>query len=167
MSNKEALSVGRIDRARTLSRLSATVLGSVGSIQYRNYWVRQPDGAFVDVLKDGTEGCAAFVSNVLYQHGLIKSAHATVRSTTHDLLNSGWQTEEYPYRDSLQPYDVLLWQPAYTSDTMSFGHLGFVVSATEAVSNSSSQRRIIRHSLDWTFPPRTIMRIFRLPNAGQ
>ncbi|OGN00928.1 MAG: hypothetical protein A3I26_01405 [Candidatus Yanofskybacteria bacterium RIFCSPLOWO2_02_FULL_43_10] len=99
---------------------------------FRNFYAIN-NGQEVDILEDGKNSCAAFVSWILIALELIKMPHATVEGTVRDLLQSGWHEI-----NELKPGAVLLWEKAVGKyDGLLHSHIGFYVGDNEAVSNGS------------------------------
>ena len=48
------------------------------------------DGQEVDILEDGKNSCAVFVSWILLALGLVKTGHGIVEGVVRDKLQSGW-----------------------------------------------------------------------------
>lgn len=127
-------------RIKLLRSLLAVVGNSVkGGDNYffRNLYAEE-DGKEIDILENGQNSCAAFVSWILLIIELIKHPHATVYSTEKDMLASGWhQIKE------LRPGAVIIWEKKMGDNGLlgkkdvEFMHMGFCVSETEAISNSS------------------------------
>lgn len=102
---------------------------------FRNFYIRE-NGVEKDVLEDGGLSCAVFASSVLYFHNSlleflnkphwIKFTHANVGSMEKDMRENGWYEIQ-----KLKPGAVLVWEK------QEHEHVGFCVSATEAMSNDS------------------------------
>ena len=91
------------------------------------------DGQEVDILENGKNSCAAFVSWILLTLELIKMPHATVDGTEKDLIASGWQEIK-----ELKPGAILFWEAAVGKyDGLMHRHAGFYIGNDEAISNSS------------------------------
>ena len=130
-------------RIKKLKSLLAIIGNSVKSPQnyiFRNLYAEE-NGKEVDILEDGKNSCAAFVSWILLPLELIKHPHATVHGTEKDLLNSGWLEIKM-----VRPGAVLIWEPAKASVHGLLGdkdaqlrHIGFCVSLDEAISNDSKK----------------------------
>ena len=115
---------------------------SVGTKMFRSLFVEQ-DGERFDALRGGELSCAVFVSSVLTLHGLIDAPHATVRRTVDELKRAGWQ----PLEES-RPGAVVVWKDREYDDGEVHGHIGFVVSADEAVSTSYRSKEVVRHAMN-------------------
>ncbi|HSX28693.1 MAG TPA: hypothetical protein VLF60_04565 [Candidatus Saccharimonadales bacterium] len=124
------------------TELMSAIAGEVGSTDYQHYYVRDPEtGEEVDVLEDGRESCAFFVSNVLEDQGLLPCAHATTESTMQCMRENGWEPDEEE-----RIGDVVAWFPEpYTQY-----HLGFVVGPGLYVSHSSRSCVPTVHDSSWT-----------------
>lgn len=87
----------------------------------------------IDILEDGKNSCAVFVSWILLTLELIKHPHASVFGIEKDLIVSGWfQIKE------LKPGAVLIWEEKIGQyDGIMHLHMGFYVGDDQAVSNSS------------------------------
>ena len=108
---------------------------------FRNLFADE-SGKEIDILENGQNSCCAYVTWILLALELIKHPHATVFSTEKDLVSSGWfEIQE------LRPGAVIIWDKLKASVHGLLGnknadlqHIGFCVSATEAVSNDSKGR---------------------------
>ena len=104
---------------------------------FRNLYADE-NGREIDILEDGQNSCAAFVSWILLTLELIKHPHATVYGTEKDLKASGWVEI-----DEVRPGAVIIWEKKRGDNGLledkgvDFMHMGFCASATEAISNSS------------------------------
>jgi len=105
---------------------------------FRNVYAKDKNGKEVDILEDGKNSCAAFVSWILLAVGLIKKPHATVEGTEKDLINSGWFEIKEP-----KPGAILIWEKAMDDDkllgeyTLMRRHIGFYTGDDSAISNDS------------------------------
>jgi hypothetical protein len=117
------------------------ILNSVGSNLFRNLYFRI-NGEVVDVLENGDLSCASFVTHILYLYGLIGERHVTVAGTVRDMSESGWYEIPEPREGAL-----ILWDLKKQDDSTQgkHQHLGFYIDAETAISNSSSERTIVRH----------------------
>ena len=104
------------------------------------------DGQEIDILEDGKNSCAAFVSWILLVLGLIKTGHATVDGTLKDMIQSGWHEI-----NELKPGAVLLWEKAVGKyDGLLHSHIGFYIGNNEAISNGSQGGGVPwKHHLDY------------------
>lgn len=136
---------------------------SVGSMQYRNLFVRFKDsGAVKDVLNNGEYSCAFFVSSVLVLAGLMDTPHATVNTVVRLLEAGGWKRVD----GAPEPGDVLSWEPKLQPDGTAHGHVGFAVGNREAVSTDSRTGLVARHHETFGVgsagaPTRPLVAVFR------
>ncbi len=91
-----------------------------------------------DILENGNLSCAFYISVILRILGLIKECHTTVDGLIKDMGDSSWQKV-----DKLQKGAVIVWEPKD-----SHKHIGFYLGNRKAVSNSSSKRSPIIHSVN-------------------
>ena len=120
----------------------AFVKNSVGSNMFRNLYA-EVNGERKDILEDGRISCAAFVSAILLQFGLIKKGHATVDGTIGDMEDSGWIKIDKPKEGC-----VLLWEPMEIDGSVN-KHIGFYINNDQAISNSFEKRTPQIHH--WTY----------------
>lgn len=128
-------------RIKKLKSLLAIVENSVkggDNYLFRNLYADE-DGKEIDILENGQNSCAVFVSWILLALELIKHPHATVYGIEKDLLASGWfETKE------LKPGAVLIWEKRsgamLNNQKIPKKHMGFYVGNDEAVSNDSKGR---------------------------
>lgn len=138
MQNKHPLPIHNV-RIKKLKSLLAIVENSVKGDNYlfRNLYADE-NGKEVDILENGSNSCAAFVSWILLALELIKHPHATVFGTEKDLLSSGWHEIQKPKSGA-----VIVW--GKTSGEVlgekieMLSHVGFYVGNDEAVSNGSEK----------------------------
>jgi len=103
---------------------------------FRNLYAKNERGEEIDILEDGKNSCAVFVSWILLALEMIKRPHATVEGVEKDLLESGW----YEIKD-LKTGAVLLWESKIGQfDGLLHTHIGFCVGNDEAISNDSQGR---------------------------
>lgn len=112
-----------------------------------------------DILKNGENSCAYFVSSVLKIFDLISTPHATVKGTVKDMMNNGWRITK-----QMIPGNVVLWEEIEASDGF-HPHLGFVLGKDKAISNSHKKRMPIVHHLTYGNdkdgnPKRKVVKIF-------
>ena len=106
---------------------------------FRNLYTFE-DGKEMDILEDGKNSCGVFVSWILLTLELIERPHSTVYATEKDILLSGW----YEIKE-LKPVAIVVWEKKKGNDGLlgekgvEFTHMGFCVSPTEVISNSSKE----------------------------
>jgi hypothetical protein len=138
----------------------AMIKNAVGSTQYRRLFM-DVNGRGKDILENGNLSCAYFVSGILMMFGLIRAPHATVSGLVKDMEASGWKRVR-----TMRPGSVLIWEPL-PSDTEAHQHVGFLLTQTKAVSNSTKRHHVVAHHL--TFgrrngkPTRRIQAMYRHP----
>lgn len=126
-------------RIKKLKSLLAIVENSVKGENhlFRNLYADE-GGKEIDILENGQNSCAAFVSWILLTLEMIKNPHATVYGTEKDLLKSGW----YEIKE-LKPGAIIIWENKQgvkgllDDKDVAFAHIGFCISPIEAISNSS------------------------------
>lgn len=130
---------------------------------FKNLYAKNDHGEEVDILEDGKNSCAVFVSWILLALGLTKTGHATVEGTVKDLLQSGW----YEINE-LKPGAVLLWEKAVGKyDGLLHSHIGFYVGNNEAISNDSQGRGFPwKHPFDYN-GTRKVEKIYWHPDLGE
>lgn len=136
----------------------AMVGNSAGTKLFRNIYVSE-NAKKRDILKNGENSCAYFVSSILKIFDLISLPHATVKSTIDDMLKNGWRPTK-----KLLPGNVILWEEI-ESDDGSHQHLGFYISGDKTISNSHKKRIPKIHHLTYGNnkkgePNRKVIRIF-------
>lgn len=145
----------------------AMIHNSIGSGQYRNLFVRTPEGD-VDVIGDGDLACAFYESSILALCGLIRGGvHTTVVETVQDLECSGWQKIR-----ELRVGCVIVWGEKPCSDGKRHRHIGFYIGDDCAVSNLAHTGCPTRHSIDMCFdvrpqPPRLIEALYFHPRLEE
>jgi len=133
---------------------------SIGSKIFNSLVVHYQDsGEIKDILEDGTKSCAFFVTSILALLGLIDKPHTTVKTALEKLSANGWRES-----GNIQPGDVLVWEKKRFSDGSENEHIGFALSAKEAVSTSYIKKKIIKHGADFN-GKRRLTAIFRYPFA--
>ena len=137
-------------KIKLLKSLLAVVENSVkggNNYLFRNLYAEE-NGKEIDILENGRNACAVLVSWILYLFNptleflkkprWIQFTHATVYSTEKDMVANGW----YEIKD-LRPGAVIILEKKMGDNGLlgkkdvEFMHMGFCVSATEAISNSS------------------------------
>lgn len=137
-------------RIKKLKSLLAIVGNSVkggDNYLFRNLYVDENDKE-IDILENGRNSCAVFVSWILYlmnstlefekKPRWIQFTHATVYSMEKDMIAHGW----YEIKE-LKSGAVIIWEKLSAdkgllgNKNVEFTHIGFCVSKTEAISNDS------------------------------
>ncbi len=115
---------------------------------FNSIMVRYKDTNTIDdICHDGEFSCAFFVSSVLCLANYIEKPMATVTSVCEHLKKNGWRIiSGNPIKG-----DVVVWDYATLSNnTKDINmHIGFALSATEAVSTSSISRRVTVHNITY------------------
>lgn len=142
------------------------IKNSIGTKMFRNLFAYLENGEEKDILQNGKNSCAVFVSAVLYMSKLIESMHATVASTVKDLEKSGWGKVENP-----KSGDVLVWEPfLWPGDKEKHEHIGFYIGDEKAISNDSKsgtpQEHHITYGEESGSPVRKITAIYRHPKIN-
>jgi hypothetical protein len=114
---------------------------------YRNLFAKDDAGNEYDILDNGLNSCAVFVSWVLLALDLIEKPHASVDATEKDLLQNGW----FSISD-LKPGAVIIWEALPSSKPMlgkydtEHRHIGFYIGNESAISNDSKVKGVpIKH----------------------
>lgn len=127
----------KINKLKSLLAIVENSIKGGENYMFRNLYAIE-DGKEVDILEDGQNSCAVFVSWILLALELIKKPHATVHGTVIDLLASGWYEI-----DDVKRGAVIVWDKKRGNNGLlgnkevDFMHIGFCVSETEAISNAS------------------------------
>lgn len=155
----------RIKKLKSLLAIIENSLKGGDNYLFRNLYADE-DGREIDILENGRNSCAAFVSWILLPLELIKHPHATVYSTEKDLLASGWH--EIP---ALKPGAILIWEKRegamFDGEQIPKEHIGFYLGNDEAVSNSSKQTGFpIRHHVTYN-GTRQVSKILWHPDLDQ
>ena len=120
-----------LKRKSLLAMINNSIKGG-NNYTYRNLFF-EDKGIVVDILNDGNDSCAVFVSWILLTLELIQGPHATVETTVKDLEGSGWYKIKKP-----RPGVILVWSEVVgLINCLSHNHIGFYVGRNYAVSNSS------------------------------
>lgn len=150
--------VVRIKKLKSLLALIENAVKGGDNYLFRNLFAEE-DGKEMDILENGGNSCAVFVSWILYLFNStlefekkprwIQYTHATVFGTVKDLLASGWQEI-----DKLKPGAVLVWEKregAMLEDkNIPKDHIGFYVGNDEAISNDSKKTGFpVRHNVTY------------------
>ena len=121
---------------------------SVGSTQYRSFFVRYKDsGEVKDILEDGNLSCACFVTSVLFLCHMIDEPRATVKSLKKFVNESGDWTEVALADAALG--DLVFYKERMYEDGEKHAHAGFVSTNGDAISTSYQARAVVRHKLDY------------------
>ena len=117
---------------------------SPGTRLFNSLIVKLKDtGEVKDVFGDGDNSCAAFVSSVLFLNRLLDEPHATVARLRQVLTRLGWQKVE----GDIIPGDVVFWEKIKVEDGSEHEHVGFALSADEAISTSYKERQVVKHAM--------------------
>ena len=123
----------------------AMLENSPGTRLFNSLYVRSADGGEVrDVFNNGEFSCAGFVTSVLTLSGLLESPSATVDTAERRLRELGWE-EVAP--NAAEKGDIVFWAPAQYPDGSGHRHMGFALSASEAVSTDSIEKQVMRHPI--------------------
>lgn len=132
---------------------------------FRNVYGKNEKGEEIDILENGRNSCAAFVSWVLMAIELIKKPHATVEGTEKDLINSGWYPIE-EYREGA----VLLWSgilgELLGQENIKHRHMGFCVGDGQAISNDSNSGFPRKHHVTYN-DSRKVEKIYWHPDLDK
>lgn len=130
---------------------------------FRNMYAKNQQGEEVDILEDGKNSCAVFVSWILLALEMINMPHARVEGTEKDLIKSGW----FEIKE-LRPGAVLVWEMVTGKyDGLLHSHIGFYVGNDEAISNDSQGRGFPgKHHVTYN-GVRKIERIYWHPDLDQ
>ncbi len=123
-----------------------TIINSVGSYQYKNFYVYDTEKNEVeDVLQDGNLSCSIYVSNILHMFAglskLIDAPHVTVKTTINKMLACGWHKI-----DEVRPGAVIHWEEGFGEDG-SHEHIGFALSDDEAISSRHNSKCVESHHM--------------------
>lgn len=143
--------------------LLAVVENSVGSTAFQNFYALV-EGKECDIANGGKDSCAYFVSATLLIFKFINELHATVSGTVRDMQKRGWEEVSEP-----TPGDVLVWEAKVDGRGEQHQHIGFFVGGDQAVSNSSTEKKIAKHHFTYGEeagdPKRSLAKIFSFPNS--
>lgn len=128
--------------------------GNIDSKAYQHVYVIDDKGEEKDITEGGILSCAYFVSSLLLIHKLINSVHATVNSTLKDMTDNGWHEIS-----DLKVGAILLWEPDQEGSGL-HRHLGFYVGENMAISNSSTDKIVKIHDINFGDRNRKIEKIF-------
>jgi hypothetical protein len=117
---------------------------SVGSNMFNSVYVKNKDSSGVtDVLENGKYSCAYYVSSLLFLLGLIDRPHALVSTVKTVISTSG----DWEVADKAEAGDVVFWNKVTFEDGTENAHVGFALNNQEAVSTSSTQKTVVKHSI--------------------
>jgi hypothetical protein len=116
------------------------------------------NGKKQDITKNGKLSCAYYASSILHQFGLISSVHATVDGTIRDMKASGWQETKKPKEGA-----VIIWEPSDEHDGSPHEHIGFYISQSCAISNSSKLGYPTKHDINFGKAKRKIQGFWTKP----
>ena len=114
-----------------------------GTRMFQRLWFRFGTKK-MDIVRGGELSCALFVSSILHQFYLLPEVHATVLGTVADMKKNGWKKIR-----SVRPGAVLRWAAVQYPDRTAHEHIGFALSKTTAVSNSTSKKVPHRHHISY------------------
>jgi len=114
---------------------------SVGSRMFQHLYIKDKEkNKSINVVQSGQLSCAFFVSYILYFFDLIKSPHATVKSTEKDMRDSGWKEINKPKKGA-----VIVWEKIKYDSGKKHSHLGFYMGYNQAISNNFKKRVPHKH----------------------
>jgi len=128
----------KINKTKSLVTLVKNAIKGGDNYFFRNLWANLDGGEEVDILQDGKNSCAVFVSWILLVLELIKHPHASVDGTIKDMIESGWIET-----DDLRPGAVVSYEKLSAKDDLlgvagvMHGHIGFYIGNDRVISNSS------------------------------
>lgn len=103
---------------------------------FRNLFASDASSKERDILEDGRNSCAAFVSWILLTQELIRTPHVMVNGMEKDLISSGWYEIKEPRLGA-----VIMWEEKMGAyDKLMHRHVGFCINDSEAISNDSQGR---------------------------
>ena len=103
---------------------------------FRNFFAENENNKTIDLLDDGDNSCASFVSNILYINELIKSPHSTVDSTEKDLLDYGWV--KFNEINDIKKGDLIIWAKDENHNNR---HIGICLDNNKCVQNDSKLKK--------------------------
>jgi len=116
----------RIQKLKSLLAIVENSINGGDNHLFRNLYAVE-NGKEIDILENGQNSCAAFVSWILLALELIRHPHATVYGTEKDLLASGWFEIEKNKSGA-----AIIWEKSQASEHGLFGdknielrHIGF------------------------------------------
>lgn len=135
---------------------------SPGTRMFNSAFVRFVDtGEKKDILNDGEYSCAFFVTGILSMFGILDEPSATVATTKKKLLEKAWTV----VGGESVAGDVLFWEESMFEDGSLNMHVGFALSATEAVSTSYKEKMVVRHDITFN-GTRKIDLVLRAPESA-
>jgi hypothetical protein len=114
------------------------IRNSMGTSLFKNFIVEE-DGETKDLLMDGSNSCALYVSTLLSMSKLLDTPRKMVDHLEEDLQAHGWRLIDTPRVGA-----VIIW-----AAQDNHRHVGFCVSKEKAVSNRSSVSVPGAHSIDF------------------
>lgn len=135
----------------------AMIHNSIGTTMYRNFYISVDGGPATDAINDGENACAFYVSSLLLVFGKQTHVHATVTSTVKDLRKLGWVSVA---EEGISPGDVIVWSGR--DDNSDNEHIGFYVGGNEAISTSTSQRKVVKHNIYFGDLKREIKTVYHM-----
>ena len=121
------------------------IKNSKGTKMFRNFYLKKGSRK-IDISKNGQLSCAFFVSNILLIWGLISRGHATVESTTKDIIKNGWRKTSL---DRPKPGDVIVWEEKTFPNDIPHFHNGFYIGNKKAISNDT--KKGVPNLHHWTY----------------
>lgn len=124
------------------------IKNSVGTTMFRSLMVRHTDtGQIRDVLENGKFSCASFVSSVLYLFEMVEKKVATVKSLR-EMVSQDPKWKQVDATD-IKPGDVIFWKVLTDEDGLTNAHVGFALSAEDAVSTNSKEGIVAKHPIHY------------------
>ena len=132
----------KILKRKSLLALAENAARGGNNYFFRNLYAKKDGKKIIDILENGKNSCAVFVSWILMALELIKHPHASVGGMEKDMIKSGWREIK-----KLKPGAVIFWEEK-KNDRLMFGkyetyhrHCGFYVGNNKAISNDSRKTR--------------------------
>ncbi len=133
------------------------IKNSTSSRLFRHFYA-EIEGKKTDILGNGENSCAFYVTSILKLFNMINEIHTTVPNTMNALLAEGWL--QVNVTDML-PGDVLIWDW-----NGQHGHIGFYIGNNMAISNSSIKKSPKKHS--WNYEgQRNVVTVYRHKRNGK
>lgn len=143
----------------------AMIQNAPGTKMFQHLWFTVGSTS-KDIVTSGELSCGYFVSTVLHRFQLIEEPHATVAGTVTDMRQRGWKKIRV-----VRPGAVVRWAAVPYPDRKAHEHIGFAVSATQAISNSTSKKVPHLHHLTYgkksAASYRPVMEIWWHPKLGK